>query len=194
MEAGWSTLNNDRLRKAVFLDRDGVINKCAAPHCYISKWEDFEFLTGAVKGIETFNKAGYLTLIISNQRGIARGLCTEAEVDALHARMCEQMEKEGAHIDGIYICPHNEGECRCRKPDIGLFLNAERDFGIDKKKSFCIGDFQSDIEAGIRYGVSTVLIGNGRKDYGQDYTFSSLEEAALYLAGLEETEPKEAPG
>jgi len=183
MEAGWFTLNNRELRKAVFLDRDGVINKCAAPHCYISSWKDFAFLPGAAEGIKALNNAGYLILLISNQRGIARGLYTVNDVHVLHKKMCGCLEASGARIDGIYICPHNYGECSCRKPGIGLFQQAERDWAIDKESSYCIGDFESDIRAGINYGVKTILIGDGSEEYGQDYTFDSLRTAGVYLAG-----------
>ncbi|MCM1541800.1 MAG: HAD family hydrolase [Blautia sp.] len=176
-------MNNARPRKAVFLDRDGVINKCAAPHCYVSRWEDFEFLPGAVEGIKLLNDAGYLIFLISNQRGIARGLYTIEEVQTLHEMMCGYLERMGAHIDGIYICPHNYGECDCRKPGIGLFRQAEQEWMIDKEKSWCIGDFENDIMAGIAYGVKTILIGDETEKYGQDYTFSSLQVAGKYLAG-----------
>lgn len=181
-------MNNRRPQKTVFLDRDGVINKCAAPHYYISRWDDFEFLHGAVEGIRALNDAGYLVLLISNQRGIARGLYTVEEVNKLHKKMCGCLAESGARIDGIYICPHNYGECNCRKPDIGLFQRAEQEWMIDKEKSYCIGDFESDIKAGITYGIKTILIGNTAEEYGQDYTFSSLQMAGAYLAKGEETE------
>lgn len=174
-------MNNRKPQKAIFLDRDGVINKCAAPHCYIVDWDDFEFLPGAVEGIKALNDAGYLILLISNQRGIARGLYTVEDVGNLHEKMCGYLAGWGAHIDGIYICPHNYGECHCRKPDIGLFLQAEKDWMIDKSRSYCIGDFESDIRAGINYGVKTILIGDEADDYGQNYTFPSLQAASSYL-------------
>lgn len=177
---------NNKPQKAVFLDRDGVINRCAAPHCYITRWKDFEFLPGAIDGIKMLNEAGYLVLIVTNQRGIARGMCTAEQIATLHRSMCEELEKMGAHIDGIYVCPHDDGECECRKPEIGLFLQAESEWYIDKEKSWCIGDFQSDIEAGNKYGINTILIGDTSKQYGQTLTYCSLEEAGKYLASLEE--------
>lgn len=186
MEAGWSILNNIKPQKTIFLDRDGVINKCASRHCYISQWKDFEFLPGAIEGIRSLNKAGYLILLISNQRGIARGLYTLNEVERLHQKMCEQLTINGAHIDGIYVCPHDDGECNCRKPDIGLFHQAEKEWMIDKERSWCIGDFKSDIEAGIRYGISNILIGSKENEFGQKYTFDSLEEAGIFLARMED--------
>lgn len=186
MEAGWFTLNNKSIQKTIFLDRDGVINKCARPHYYISEWEDFEFLPGAIKGIKTLNDAGYLILLITNQRGVARGLFSLDDVKKLHQKMCEQIEKEGARINDIYICPHDKGECRCRKPDIGLLLQAEENWLIDKNNSYFIGDCESDIIAGSSYGVSTILIGDSRDEFGQSFTFPSLEKAAEYLFNIKE--------
>jgi D,D-heptose 1,7-bisphosphate phosphatase len=179
-------LNNVKPQKTIFLDRDGVINKCAAPHCYVSKWEDFKFLPGAIDGIKLLNEAGYLTLLISNQRGIALNLYSLKDVDMLHEKMCKCLADYGAHIDGIYICPHDNGECDCRKPAIGLYRKAEKDWMINKEKSYCIGDMESDIKAGNSYGIKTILIGDKKQDYRQDLTFSSLKEASAYLVNKEE--------
>ena len=139
------------------MDRDGVINERAAPHQYITRREDFRFLPGVPGAIRALNEAGYLVLIVTNQRGVARGMTTMEAVDDIHRRMGEALEEEGAHIDGIYVCPHDYGQCTCRKPEIGLFLQAERDFPIDKAASWMVGDSDTDVEAGRRYGVRTIL-------------------------------------
>lgn len=144
-------------RKAVFLDRDGLLNRQAAPHHYIHRREDFIFLPGVPGAVRRLNEAGYLVIVVTNQRGVARGMLTMAEVEDVHAYMRDELRKWNAHIDGIYICPHEVGECRCRKPDIGLFLMAERDFPIDKEKSWMVGDSGTDVEAGMRYGVRTLM-------------------------------------
>ena len=144
------------MRKTVFLDRDGLINVKAAPHRYITLWEDFRFLPGVPEAIRALNEAGYLVLVVTSQRGVARGMMTMEAVEDIHRNMCQALVEAGAHIDGIYVCPHNEGECHCRKPEIGLFLQAERDFPIDKAKSWMIGDSDTDTEAGRRYGVRTI--------------------------------------
>ena len=102
------------------------------------------------------NLAGYLVLIITNQRGIARGLMSAADLQGIHEKMCEELQLRGAHIDGIYVCPHDIGQCHCRKPDIGLFLQAERDFQIDKAGSWMVGDSDSDVQAGKNYGIKTI--------------------------------------
>jgi len=171
--------------RVVFLDRDGVICRRAAPHDYIRTWAEFEFLPGAPEAIRRLNEGGYTTLVVTNQRGIARGLLPSAAVDRLHQRMCRALEGQGARIDGIFVCPHEKGTCRCRKPEIGLFLQAERHFQVDKARSWMVGDSGSDILAGRRYGVRTILTGGG--NFGQDRTAADLSEAAdIILGGHEE--------
>ena len=150
-EAGWSILH-----KAVFLDRDGVINVQAAEHDYIKSWTEFHFLPGVPEAIKTLNEAGYLVLVVTNQRGVARGMMSQVDVDEIHWQMCRTLKDAGARIDRIYVCPHDIGRCTCRKPDIGLFLQAEQDYDIDKVASWMVGDSESDVEAGRRYGVRTI--------------------------------------
>jgi histidinol-phosphate phosphatase family protein len=175
MEAGLFTL-----RKTVFLDRDGVINCCAPPHCYIRRWEDFVFLPGVAEGIRLLNEAGYRVVIVTNQRGVARGLMTLSDVREINERMRTELEANGAFIDQILICPHENGTCDCRKPDIGMFLTAEKTEPVDKRYSYMIGDSDTDIEAGKRYGIKTISIGGC--DFS-DLSFGGLLEAAKYIAG-----------
>lgn len=144
----------------VFLDRDGLINRQAAPHHYISRPEDFEILPGVPEAIRALNEAGYLVIIVTNQRGVARGMLTMREIKKVHNYLQEELKKHGAHIDAAYVCPHDIGECHCRKPEIGLFLQAERDYAIDKPQSWMIGDSDTDVEAGRRYGVRAILTDN----------------------------------
>jgi len=144
------------LRKAVFLDRDGVINRKAVEHDYIKSCAEFHLLPGAGEAIGRLNKAGFLVIVVTNQQGVAKGMMSLAEVDSIHSHMRGELSKRGAHIDGIYVCPHRNGTCTCRKPDIGLFLQAERDFKIDRGRSWMIGDSDSDVEAGRRFGVRTI--------------------------------------
>lgn len=144
------------MRRAVFLDRDGLINRKAAEHDYVKCLNEFFFLPDVPEAIARLNRAGYLVFVVTNQRGIARGLMSAADLQSIHEKMCAELQSCGAHIDGIYVCPHDIGQCHCRKPDIGLFLQAERDFQIDKAGSWMVGDSDSDVEAGKRYGVMTV--------------------------------------
>lgn len=148
------------MRKAVFLDRDGVINEKAPEHDYIKSWNEFRFLPQAPEAIRMLNDSGYLVLVVTNQRGVARGMMTRGDVDEIHCKMCLELSKVGAQIDGIYVCPHDVGQCHCRKPDIGLFIKAEEDHPIDKSLSWMVGDSASDVEAGQRYGIRTIMTQN----------------------------------
>lgn len=184
--------------KVIFLDRDGVINKKALPHSYITRWEEFEILPGVCEAIRKCNKAGYYTAIVSNQRGIAKGICSRKQIDSLHEKMREYLTKKGAVIDITCICPHDNGECTCRKPEPGLLYMAEKQLWeerkekVDKERSWMIGDFISDVKAGQAYGVKTVWI-QGRAAYKDgtepelrpDYIAESLYEAVDFILSWE---------
>lgn len=148
-------------QKAVFLDRDGTINKYVG---FLTKLEQFELLPGAAEAIKKINKSGYLAIIVTNQPVIARGECTWDELKEIHDKMETELGKEGAFVDAIYICPHHpdkgfDGElpeykfdCECRKPKPGLLFQAAKDFNIDLSQSIMIGDSERDIEAGKSAG------------------------------------------
>lgn len=144
------------MHSAVFLDRDGLINRKAEEHDYIKCWSEFSFLPDVPDAIARLNHAGYLVFVVTNQRGVARGLMSAADLQSIHEKMCAELQLRGAHIDGIYVCPHDIGQCHCRKPDIGLFIQAEQDFQIDKSGSWMVGDSDSDVYAGTNYGVKTI--------------------------------------
>ena len=151
MAVRWSTL-----RKTVFLDRDGLINVKPSEHDYVKCWSEFYFLPGVPQAIKRLNENGYLVVIVTNQRGVARGIMTLDEVKNIHAEMCAFLRKCGSKIDAIYICPHEDGTCTCRKPQTGMLLKAEKDFEIDKEKSWMIGDSDSDMECAKRYGIAAI--------------------------------------
>ena len=150
------------MNRAVFFDRDGVLN---IDTINLYKIEDWVWIDGAREAIKFCNDAGYLAIIITNQSGIARGLFNEDDVDRLHNFVQAELKKVGAHLDGIYICPHHvEGtvepyniECDCRKPKPGLILRACEDFDIDPKQSYMIGDKQRDVDAGLNAGCKGYL-------------------------------------
>lgn len=167
--------------KVIFLDRDGVINKRAAVHKHITSWEDFVFLDGVQDAVKIFKEEGYKVMILTNQSCIARGSASFEQIESLHRKMLEAFTATGCKIDRVILCPHDDNECRCRKPEIGMFLMAEEDMDFDKKQSFMIGDSESDILAGKQYGISTISLGNN--DLGADIKKSSLREAARYIAG-----------
>jgi D-glycero-D-manno-heptose 1,7-bisphosphate phosphatase len=145
-----------------FLDRDGTINRKAPEGDYIKSWSEFEFLPGAVDAIRMLSEHGIRTIVVTNQRGIALGRMTEADLEDIHARMVATLEGAGAALDAIYHCPHDYGECDCRKPDVGMFSSAQRDFpDISFEQAVVIGDSASDMEAATRVGSCGIRIGAG---------------------------------
>jgi len=146
-------------RRAVFLDRDGVINRKAPEGDYVKCWNEFEFLPGAKEAIGKLNQEGLLVVIVSNQRGIGRGVMSEDDLKEIHSRMEDELKEERAEIDGIYYCPHDiNDQCHCRKPEPSLLLSAAKEHDIDLEHSWIIGDREADIEAGKRVGCRGILI------------------------------------
>lgn len=147
------------MTRAVFLDRDGVINRKAPDGQYVTRWEDFHLLPGVVEGIAQLNRAGIRVIVVTNQRCVAKGLLTESDLQRLHSRMSAQLAQAGAFIDAIYYCPHSlEASCGCRKPAPGMLLEAAREHNLDLSTSWMIGDSGSDIQAGKIAGCRTVLV------------------------------------
>jgi D-glycero-D-manno-heptose 1,7-bisphosphate phosphatase len=145
--------------EVVFLDRDGIINRKAPEGQYISRWNQVQLLPGAASAIAALNRSGRRVIVVSNQRGIALGLYTSADVEEVQRRLQEHLAIHGAHIDGFYYCPHDGGQCDCRKPGTGMFLQAFRDFpGASPANSVMIGDSLSDIEAARALGMPAIFI------------------------------------
>lgn len=145
--------------RCLFLDRDGVLNRKAAEGEYIGRWEEFHLLPGVEEAIAALNRSGRTVIVVSNQRGIARGRYTGADVEELHARLQEHLAAHGAHIDGFYYCPHDLDECDCRKPKTGLFRQAFRDFPeVSAENSLVVGDSLSDIQAARTLGMPSIFI------------------------------------
>lgn len=168
-------------RPALFLDRDGVIN---VDRGYVSRVEDFEWIEGAQDAIRAFKTRGWFVFVVTNQSGIARGLYSEAEMQALHAWMESELEAAGATIDQIYYCPfHEEGEVERyrkdsfdRKPKPGMLLQAMADYPVKRDASFLIGDKPSDIEAAKAAGIAGFLFSGGNLQSFADWTLASFEE------------------
>lgn len=131
-------------RRCVFLDRDGVINAAAAPGEYILSWEEFRLLPGITDWIRLFNALGFLVIVVTNQRCIARGLAGAEEVAEIHRRMVERLALAGARIDDVFCCPHDLDSCDCRKPKPGLVWEACRKWDISMTRSIMIGDGDCD--------------------------------------------------
>jgi len=145
--------------KAVFLDRDGVINRKAPEGEYVTRWGEIRFLKGVFASVAALNQAGFKVIIVTNQRGIALGKMLVADVEEIHLHMREAFALHGAIITDIYVCPHGLGDhCACRKPSPGMLVEAAKDHGLDLSASWVIGDAESDVDAGRRAGCRTVLI------------------------------------
>jgi len=168
-------INKKKLKKSIFLDRDGVINKDKG---YVYKLEDFEFEKNALEGLKLIDFNRYLVFIICNQAGLARGYYKKEDFEKLDRWLRNFLLERGIQIKKTYYCPHHpEGKikqfrkkCSCRKPEIGLLLRAEKEFNIDLKKSYLVGDKTSDILAGNRAGCKTILVKTGYG--GEDKLFS----------------------
>ncbi len=180
------------LRKAAFLDRDGVINEDKA---YVHRWEDFEFLPGAIEGMKILQGAGYALVIVTNQSGLARGYYTEAQYNALNKTMRQHLAEKGVKLEGVYHCPHHPRgcvpaltvDCDCRKPKPGLLLQAAQELGLSLPDSVLIGDKRSDIGAaraagvGRAYTVKSATGGAVMNDREADGHFACLLDCVTNL-------------
>jgi len=160
----------DKGKIGIFLDRDGTISEEVGYVCNIGNFSIYEFSSKAIKNL---NKLGVKVIVTTNQGGIAKGLYTEETVNSIHKKMKDLLEKDGAHIDAIYYCPHHsEGiierykiNCICRKPKIGMLLEASKRFNVKLDNSFVIGDKISDVETGYNSGAKSILVMTG---FGKD--------------------------
>ncbi|MBL8011127.1 MAG: HAD family hydrolase [Flavobacteriales bacterium] len=145
-------------RPALFLDRDGVVNRERGEHTW--RMEDFEVLPDVADVVAAFNRKGWAVVIVSNQSGIGLGLYTRADVERLHRYLHDHLHQHGAHVDDILYCPHHpsKGRCLCRKPSALLMERAIALHGIDPARSVMVGDRERDIEAAAGVGVRGVLI------------------------------------
>jgi len=173
-------------QKAIFLDRDGTINKYVG---FLTNIDDFELIDGVADAIRSINRSEYLAVVVTNQPVVARGEVSIAELEEIHNKMQTLLGNEGAYVDAIYYCPHHpdrgfagerpefKTDCDCRKPKPGMLLQAAGDLHIDLAQSWMIGDSENDIKAGIAAGCRTALIAgepDGARDYGQHLTGRSV--------------------
>jgi D-glycero-D-manno-heptose 1,7-bisphosphate phosphatase len=148
--------------RCVFLDRDGVINQKAPPHEYIREWSEFRFLPNIADWIRIFNALDFRVIVITNQRGIARGMMTREAVDEIHRNMIAELGARGAHIDDLFVCPHHENQCECRKPKPGMVLQAQARWDIDLGGSLLIGDSDDDEALAAACGLRFLRVHQGR--------------------------------
>jgi histidinol-phosphate phosphatase family protein len=150
------------LRPAVFVDRDGTINYDTN---YVNHPDQLKLLPGAAEGIQLLNQNNILTVVASNQSGVARGYLTLKTLELIHRRLKVLLNRQGASLDAIYYCPyHPEEKHTCRKPGIGMALAASKEFGIDLSRSYMIGDSQSDMEFARNLGAKKILVLSGKSN------------------------------
>lgn len=162
-------------RPAVFLDRDGTLNEEIG---YVNHPSLFHVYPCAVEAVRELNRAGFVTIVVTNQSGVARGYFDEAMVHTLHAKLREEIEAGGAWLDAIYYCPHHPDgiadayrrECDCRKPELGMVKRATSDWKLDLARSFVVGDRYGDVELARRAGMRGVFLlsGHGRGEYERE--------------------------
>ncbi len=165
--------------KAIFLDRDGIINK---DYSYVHKKENFDFCDGIFETLQHFLDLDYQLFVVTNQSGIGRGYYTQEEFEELTAWMLESFTCRGIKITKVYHCPHSpEANCNCRKPKIGMFEQAQKEFEIDMKNSWMIGDKKSDIEAGKNAGIPNTIFVNSSTCRGASYSVKEILDTILII-------------
>ncbi len=162
----------ERMTRAIFMDRDGTVSYEVG---YVNHLDRYEIMAGSAEAIAKINSSNFLAVVITNQAGVARGYFKEELVAKVHEKLKRLLAAKGAHLDGIYYCPHHPdvGEppyrqrCSCRKPEPGMILRAQKDLDIDLSGSYIIGDSIKDIQTGINAGVRGILLltGYGRGEY-----------------------------
>jgi D-glycero-D-manno-heptose 1,7-bisphosphate phosphatase len=179
----------------VFLDRDGVLNRKMPEGSYVTDSAHFEWLPGAEEAIARMNHAHLTVILVTNQRGIALGLLSDQDLQGIHEKMQDDLASHGAHLDAIYYCPHDRGECQCRKPATGMFEQAFQRFPeANSQNSVVIGDSLPDIVAGKSLGMKTVFVlgepdrqkpGSAKAAEAADSVAASLLDAVESYLGLQ---------
>lgn len=183
--------------KAVFLDRDGVINEYPGDFKYVTSWEGFRFLPKAKEAIKRLIQSGYKIFVISNQAGVSKGIFSQNDLDTITKNMLKELEDSGSKISGVFYCIHTEEvNCSCRKPKTGLIEAAIKKLeagnsSLDSSKSFFVGDTIRDIQTAKSAGLKSILVFSGKekaenKENWQavpDFTAPDLEKAVEIILG-----------
>jgi histidinol-phosphate phosphatase family protein len=174
------------LRRAVFLDRDGVLIRKAPESQYITAWDQVEFLPGVGEALRKLKQNGFLLVIVTNQSAVSRNELPVDVLESIHKRMLHHLERESVTIDAVYYCPHDRnGNCQCRKPRPQMLLQAADEHAIDLQQSWMVGDAASDVEAGRTAGCRTVWLRpagfNGENPPPAEFITTSIREAAGWI-------------
>ncbi|MFH1853840.1 MAG: D-glycero-beta-D-manno-heptose 1,7-bisphosphate 7-phosphatase [Candidatus Omnitrophota bacterium] len=176
--------------KAIFLDRDGVINRDPGFGDYIKSWDEFEFLPDAIESIKKLNKNGYEIFVISNQAGVGKGLYSQEALGEITKNMLGEIESQGGKIRSVMYCTHRtDAGCDCRKPKTGMIKKVTKGLDIDFKNTYFIGDSRLDVGAGKNMGCKTILLLTGKEDietvndwpYKPDFIKKDLKEAVKWV-------------
>ncbi|MGD6967445.1 D-glycero-alpha-D-manno-heptose-1,7-bisphosphate 7-phosphatase [Rossellomorea vietnamensis] len=173
------------MKKAVFLDRDGVINEVLSKRVrFVNKLSDIYYLEKVPEAVQLLNEADYKIFVVTNQGGVGLGYLTSSNLDKIHKKMKQDIEQQGGFIEEFSSCIHKPHEgCSCRKPEAGMLLGLAEKHEIDLSLSYMVGDREPDIEAGKKAGCTTILIANGDPEKIADHHFPSLYSAAKWIAG-----------
>jgi D-glycero-D-manno-heptose 1,7-bisphosphate phosphatase len=167
------------MKRAVFLDRDGVINDHIR---YVNRPEDLILFPFAGRAIARLNEAQFLVFVVTNQGGVGLGYMREEDLAEIHEKMVRELRKEGAYIDDILSCTHSpHAGCECRKPSPQMLLRLADRHGVDLAASYMVGDRATDVEAGRKAGTKTVLIGRRDPSLSVDYQASDLLDAVDWI-------------
>jgi D-glycero-D-manno-heptose 1,7-bisphosphate phosphatase len=171
-----------RRRPVAFLDRDGTLNVKTPEGGYVSSPDQFVLLPAAREALRLLAEHNVATVVITNQRGIALGHMRDEDVAAINERLVSEAMRAGGNIDAIYVCPHDEGECDCRKPQLGLFHRAfAEDPTLDPDRAVVIGDAAVDIEAGLRLGLPAIRVGDRTTGtFGADHVAADVAAAVRW--------------
>ena len=166
---------------AVLLDRDGTLNVKAPDGQYVTSPEQLALLDHAAEAVAAINAASIPVALVTNQRGVARGVMSPADLEQVHARLATLLRAHGAHLDEVIVCPHAAESCSCRKPQPGMLTEALSRFGVEPAHAVMVGDADSDVEAGRRAGTATVQIARGDHPSKADLVVGDLRAAVQMI-------------
>ncbi|WP_044336849.1 D-glycero-alpha-D-manno-heptose-1,7-bisphosphate 7-phosphatase [Rossellomorea aquimaris] len=172
------------MKKAVFLDRDGVINEVKTQRVtFVNRPDQFYFLEGVLDAIKLLTESDFLIFVVTNQGGVGLGYLSHEQLRSIHDHMVMEIEKAGGLIQEVSCCTHKPHEgCKCRKPEAGMLLDLVQKYGLDIAQSYMVGDRDVDIEAGHKAGCTTILLADGPSPlFNADYMFTNLMEAAEFI-------------
>ena len=167
-------------KKCVFFDRDGIVNVSPGPG-YVERPEDFHIIPAFMDCARTAERLGFITAVITNQRGVARGIMTLETLKEIHTMLEKKLADNSIRLAAIYACTHERDTCTCRKPQPGMLLQAAREHNIDLASSWMIGDSESDVEAGRRAGCRTIRVCPDDVETAADFRVADMPELAVKL-------------